>query len=97
MPARPLRRSTDEIDLTSEAIRRGVQYLAFRAVDLDLVAEYEPGPGSVNGLVARAAQAAVTTHQRLIPELEAAAPSPAPAPARSAAGAARRAFAGQLA
>jgi len=93
LPAQPPRRSTSEIDLTSEAIRRGVQYLAFRAADLDLVAKFEPGPGQVNGRVAHAAHAALKAHQRLIPELEAAPPSPA----RSAAVATRLAFARQLA
>jgi hypothetical protein len=58
-PARP------QVDLTWEAIRRGVQYLAFRLDAVGLEAIYAPGPGPVNGLVARAARAAVAAHADL--------------------------------
>jgi len=87
----PPRRATHEIDLTGEAIRRSVQYLAFRAIGLDLVAKYDPGPGQVPSILARAAEAALKAHQQLIPDLEA-----VPSPARSAAIAARLDLARQL-
>jgi hypothetical protein len=92
-PANPRLRSPRDVGLTSEAIRRGVQYLAFRAVPRDLVARYEPGPEPVNGRVARAAHAALKAHQQLSPNLVSAPPSPT----RSAALAARLDFARQLA
>ena len=92
VPAKPAR-AANPVDLANEAIRRGVQYLAFRAHPLGLDASYAPGSGHVNGMVARAAQAAVKAHQELASNLEVEAPSPA----RSAAIAARRRFARQLA
>jgi len=82
-----------ELGLGDEAIRRGVQYLAFRPGPSGLKAGYAPGPGHVNGYVARAARAAVGADEDLArnPPLDFAVQT------GSAALALRRRFADQLA
>jgi hypothetical protein len=72
----PSPRATINIDPANEAIRRGVQYLAFRIDDGDLAASYEPGPGQVRGVVARAARAALEAHRELAQDIGASAHSP---------------------
>ena len=52
-------------DLMPEAIRRGVQYLAFRLTDQGLVASYQPGAATAPVLVSRAALAAVAADTAL--------------------------------
>jgi hypothetical protein len=89
----PSPRSAIAITPVSEAIRRGVQYLAFRIDAGDLAASYEPGPGQVSGVVARAARAALEAHRELAEDIGVGAPSPI----RTAALAARLKFARQLA
>lgn len=87
------RRGRPEIEQASEAIRRGVQYLAFRPHPTGLLASYEPGPGQVSDAVAQAAQAALAAHENLASDPEPETPSPT----RSAALALRLRFARQLA
>jgi hypothetical protein len=88
----PSPRATINIDPANEAIRRGVQYLAFRIDDGDLAASYEPGSGQVRGVVARAARAALEAHLELAQDIGASAPSPT----RTAALVARLTFTRQL-
>lgn len=55
-----------------EAIRRGVQYLAFRLTETGLVATYQPGATTAPVLVMRAALAAVAVDAALAAVVEAA-------------------------
>ncbi len=64
-PASPEPSTSAEADPKHEAIRRGVQYLAFRLTDQGLAVSYQPGATAAPVPVMRAALAAVAADTAL--------------------------------